>query len=118
MSIADTQQFETLAVDCADKVANLFSLKMIELFVGMPTFFEGRSTRAQWWQQVDDAEQRLADVIKPEILRAITQIEMDLHDGQFLKNEPTTNGACPVCGVHREPGDAPHLGFRCGCWQR
>ena len=25
---------------------------------------------------------------------------------------------CPTCGVAREPGDAPHLGFRCGCWQK
>lgn len=39
-------------------------------------------------------------------------------EGEFLKNEPTTNGTCPVCEVPREPGDAPHLGFRCGCWQR
>ena len=26
--------------------------------------------------------------------------------------------ACPTCGVVREPGDAPHHGFRCDCWQQ
>ena len=86
MSVADMKDFETLATSCADQVANLFGLKMMTLFMEDPSLFEGRSTRAEWCQQVDDAEQCMADAIRFEILQAIEQAESRLHDGEFLQS--------------------------------
>ena len=44
-------------------------------------------------------------------------------DGEFRRFTPQKmldpkQYACPACGVAREPGDAPHHGFRCDCWQQ
>ena len=51
--------------------------------------------------------------------------QIDSCDGRYFlsipvdsQDVPVANEKCPVCGVARESGDAPHLGFRCGCWQQ
>ncbi len=86
MSVADMKTFENLAEECANRVALKFGVGMVELFHETPEMFQGRSTRAEWFQQVADSEDALIDAIRFEILQAIEQVESRLHDGQFLQS--------------------------------
>lgn len=86
MSVADMKEFENLAEECANRVALKFGVGMVELFHEMPEMFQGRSTRAEWFQQVADSEECLIDAIRFEILQAIEQVETRLHDGEFFQS--------------------------------
>jgi len=57
-------------------------------------------------------------------LQNLEKLQLELCLLRQNKTELMVNGsdrseeACPTCGVPREPGDAPHRGFRCDCWQQ
>ena len=57
-------------------------------------------------------------------LQNLEKLQLELCLIRQNKTELMVNGsgqmdeACPTCGVPREPGDAPHHGFRCDCWQQ
>jgi len=56
------------------------------LFAEDPEMFRGRSTEAEWRQQVEWAGTELEQEIADAINAAIERIEMRLHDGQFLRH--------------------------------
>jgi len=61
------------------KVTDTFGKLMYSLFDEDPEIFEGRSTKAEWLAQVENARLELEERINT----AIEAVEILLHDGQY-----------------------------------
>ena len=83
-TVADQANFEALIAEVAQEVSELFDEQLTGLFKEDPEMFAGRSTEAEWTQQVGAASDALADALQDAISRTIESVEMELHDGQFL----------------------------------
>jgi len=82
-SIADMDEYVTAAEDAAMAISEKFGDDMMKLFEEEPEAFEGQ-TRMDWEEQVVYAQQEIDTGVSSAILRAIEQIEMQLHDGQYF----------------------------------
>ena len=81
-SIADMDEYVTAAEDAAMRISEKFGDDMMQLFEEEPEAFEGQ-TRMDWEEQVVYAQQEIDTGVSSAILRAIEEIEMQLHDGQY-----------------------------------
>ena len=82
-SIADMDEYVTAAEDAAMRISEKFGDDMMQLFEEEPEAFEGQ-TRMDWEEQVVYAQQEIDTGVSSAILRAIEEIEMQLHDGQYF----------------------------------
>lgn len=82
-SITDMNHYESKAEETATKFADMFYNDMMDLFINEPEAFEGRSSRDDWEEQVVYATQELESSLSYAISKAIEQIEINLHDGQY-----------------------------------
>jgi|1_EtaG_2_1085319.scaffolds.fasta_scaffold08261_4 hypothetical protein len=85
-SIADMDNVEAEVYGSSVDIAQTFIEEMGVLFAEDPEMFRGRSTEAEWRQQVEWAGTELEQEIADAINAAIERIEMRLHDGQFLRH--------------------------------
>ena len=82
-SIADMDEYVTAAEDAAMRISEKFGDDMMQLFEEEPEAFEGQ-TRMDWEEQVVYAQQEIDTGVSSAILRALEQVEMQLHDGQYF----------------------------------
>ena len=83
-SIADMVQYEEMMEKVASQLSDNFGEDMMALFDEEPEAFEG-SSKMDWQEQVTYAQQELDTRIPEAIRRAIEQVEMKLHDGQYAR---------------------------------
>tara|TARA_Y100000992_G_C21266403_1_gene494180 strand:- start:890 stop:1312 length:423 start_codon:yes stop_codon:yes gene_type:complete len=83
-SIADMVQYEEMMEKVASQLSDNFGEDMMALFDEEPEAFEG-SSKMDWQEQVTYAQQELDTGIPEAIRRAIEQVEMNLHDGQYAR---------------------------------
>ncbi len=84
-SIADTTGYQDLIERAAVQLSDNFYEDMMTLFKEEPEAFEGRSSLMEWEEQVVYAQQDLDTTIVSAVEKAIQQIEMRLHDGQYSR---------------------------------
>ena len=86
MSITDTKTVQF----AIENVKDHFESMMLQLFEEEPEAFEGRSTRNEWEDQVARAN----IMLKARLQKAVEEIELYLHDGQFSSRleYPQTGG--------------------------
>ena len=84
-SVADMADFEQAIDEAAEKISWKFGDAMFAVFDEEPEMFQGRSTEAQWEQQVTSAQEVLAARISESISAVVEEIEMNLHDGQYSR---------------------------------
>ena len=82
-SVADMQQYEGLIERYASQLSDNFGEDMMTLFDEEPQAFEGQ-TKMDWQEQVTYAQQELETGIAHAITKAIEEVEMNLHDGQYF----------------------------------
>jgi hypothetical protein len=94
-SVADMDTLEAEVHTSALDIADSFRGLMGQLFGEDPEMFQGRSTEAEWQQQVDEAGDELEWQIVDAINKAIGRVENQLHDGQYYrgphKRDPAAN---------------------------
>jgi len=92
-TVADMIEYEELIGNYATQISNNFGEDMMTLYDEEPDAFavpdpEGsgmvRVPKDVWQQQVVYAQQELDSGIVDAISRVIEQVEMQLHDGQYL----------------------------------
>ena len=84
-SVSDMSYMEEGVSNSSVGLAETFMNLMYELFQEDPGMFTGRSTQAEWEQQVDEATDALESELRQAINEVIQRIETQLHDGQFLR---------------------------------
>jgi hypothetical protein len=98
-SVSDMDEFEATIIESAVIIADKFITSMEQLFVEDPEMFQGRSTDAEWSQQVEDAADELQETLVDAINNAISRVENQLHDGQYHrgphKQDPIENRKGP-----------------------
>ena len=94
-TIGDTVDVDSAISTAADNVSEVFQDQMGQLFGEEPEMFAGRSTAAEWTDQVDRATEELDWRIQEAILGAVEKVEMMLHDGQFHQGSGGPRGNRP-----------------------
>ena len=84
-SVSDMSHMEEGVTNSSVGLAEAFMNSMYELFQEDPGMFTGRSTQAEWEQQVDEATDALESELREAMNEVIQRIETQLHDGQFLR---------------------------------
>ena len=84
-SVSDMDEFEATVVESTVIIADKFITSMEQLFVEDPEMFRGRSTDAEWSQQVEDAAEEMRHQLEGAINNIISRVEDQLHDGQYHK---------------------------------
>jgi len=82
-SVSDMDEFEATIIESAVIIADKFITSMEQLFVEDPEMFRGRSTDAEWSQQVEDAGEEIRYQLEEAISTVISRVENQLHDGQY-----------------------------------
>lgn len=82
-SVTDMMQIDTEVSQASSRIADQFLEMMFELFDEDPEMFAGRSTEAEWEQQVNEARHDLEVQLRETINKAIERVEMSLHDGAY-----------------------------------
>jgi hypothetical protein len=82
-TIADMDNVEAEVYGSSVDIAQTFIEEMGVLFTEDPQMFQGRSTEAEWQQQVEWAGAELEQEVADAINAAIERVETRLHDGQF-----------------------------------
>ena len=82
-SVTDMMQIDTEVSQASSRIADQFLEMMFQLFDEDPEMFAGRSTEAEWEQQVNEARHDLEVQLRETINKAIEQVEMSLHDGAY-----------------------------------
>ena len=82
-SVSDMMPIDIEVSQASSRIADQFLDSMFQLFDEDPDMFDGRSTEAEWEQQVNNARHDLELDIREAINKAIEQVEMQLHDGQY-----------------------------------
>ena len=87
-SIADMDEYVTVADDAAMRISEKFGDDMMKLYEEEPdTLFIGQRGAIEkdfWEQQVAYAQQEIDTVVSSAILRALEEVETRLHDGQYF----------------------------------
>jgi len=86
--VADMVDYQKLIDEVVENINNLFYADMMELFESEPEAFAGRSSEADWEQQVVYAQQELDTSLRHAIEGAIAAVETNLHDGQYDDGRP------------------------------
>lgn len=82
-SVSDMMQIDTEVSQASSRIADQFLEMMFQLFDEDPEMFAGRSTEAEWEQQVNEARHDLEVQLRGAINKAIEQVEMALHGGDY-----------------------------------
>jgi len=82
-SVADMQGYEALIERYASQLSDNFGEDMMTLFDEEPQAFSGQS-KMDWQEQVTYAQQELETGIAHAIAKAIEEVEVSLHDGQYF----------------------------------
>jgi hypothetical protein len=88
-SVTDMADFEIMVEEAVDMLAGQFADSMFTLMDEDPEMFAGpdtgdvRSTPEEWEQQVKAAQQEMAERLTTEINRTMSQVEDQLHGGDF-----------------------------------
>ena len=82
-SVTDMSYMEEGVSNSSVRLAETFMNLMYELFQEDPGMFTGRSTQAEWEQQVDEATNVLEAELREAMNEVIQRIETQLHDGQY-----------------------------------
>jgi len=82
-SASDMIQMDTEVSQASSRIADQFLEMMFQLFDEDPEMFAGRSTEGEWEQQVNEARHDLEVSLRGAINKAIEEVEMNLHDGQY-----------------------------------
>ena len=82
-SVADMMQIDTEVSQASSRIADQFLEMMFQLFDEDPEMFAGRSSEAEWEQQVNEARHDLEVQLRDTINKTIEQVEMSLHDGGY-----------------------------------
>ena len=82
-TVADMKDYQDNLGRIATQISSNFGDDMMTLYDEDPGMFQGRSTRAEWDEQVVYAQQELDTGIVHAIERVIEEIETRLHDGQY-----------------------------------
>ena len=82
-SVSDMDEFEAIIIESTVIIADKFITSMEQLFVEDPEMFRGRSTDAEWSQQVEDAGEEIRYQLEEAISKVISRVENQLHDGQY-----------------------------------
>ena len=83
-SVTDMRPLEDQIAQASVGIAEQFMESMYQLFDEDPSLFTGRSSQTEWENQVDEATHELETTVREAIDKAIQQIEMNLHDGQYF----------------------------------
>ena len=83
-TVADMAGWQDHLETIATQLTNNFGEDMTSLFDEDPEMFRDRSTKAEWQEQIIYAQQELETGIVHAIERVIEDIEMRLHDGEFI----------------------------------
>jgi hypothetical protein len=83
-SVSDMSDYQRNIERVAEQISSNFGEDMLNMFDEDPGMFEGRSTRAEWESQVALAQQELDTGIAAAIETVINEIEMGLHDGEYM----------------------------------
>ena len=67
----------------ASQVSTQFMEAMFQLFDEDPQMFSGQSSEAEWEQQVNAARHALEEELIEVMKKAVSDIEMNLHNGQY-----------------------------------
>jgi len=88
-SVTDMVDFEIMVEEAVDTLSAQFADSMYTLMDEDPEMFKGpdpgdvRSTPEEWEQQVQAAQQEMAELLTIEINRTMSQVEDRLHGGDF-----------------------------------
>ena len=82
-SVTDMVDFETATLESIERISWEFGNAMFVVFDEEPEAFAGRSTQDQWEQQVTSAQDELVEILTLAVNKAVEQVEMNLHDGQY-----------------------------------
>ena len=82
-SVTDMMQVGDEVASAANRVSGQFMELMFQLFDEDPQMFDGRSTEAEWEQQVNAARHALEESLNEVMNQAVAEIEMNLHDGAY-----------------------------------
>ena len=82
-SVSDMADFEATVIESTVIITDKFITSMEQLFVEDPEMFRGRSTDAEWSQQVEDAAEDMRHQLEDAINNIISRVENQLHDGQY-----------------------------------
>jgi len=82
-TVTDMVDFESATLESIEKISWEFGNAMFVVFDEEPEAFAGRTTQEQWEQQVTSAQDELVVLLTEAINKAVEQVEMNLHDGQY-----------------------------------
>ena len=83
-SVTDMRHYEEAADQAAIDISDLFYSDMMKMYDEDPEMFQGRSSKADWEQQVVYAQQEIDTAVARAIVEAIQSVETRLHDGEFF----------------------------------
>lgn len=83
-SVSDMADYQRNIERVAEQISSNFGEDMLNMFDEDPGMFQGRSTRTEWESQVALAQQEIDTGIVAAIEAVINEIEMSLHDGQYM----------------------------------
>ena len=81
-SIADMATYENAFDNAASMIAGMFETDMIAMYDEDPDLIRG--DKGDWEQQVVYAAQEVETALAEAMRKALEEIEMNLHDGQYL----------------------------------
>ena len=82
-SIADMATYENAFDSAASMIAGMFETDMVAMYDEDPDLIRG--DKADWEEQVVYAAQEIETAVAEAMRRAIEEIEMMLHDGQYSR---------------------------------
>jgi hypothetical protein len=70
--------------NAVDQISNSWADQMETMILEDPEMFAGRSTEAQWMEQVSSAADELYEELHAVIREVLDKVETNLHDGQYF----------------------------------